>query len=77
MIARHAKRALADILANRFLNAVTVVTVSLAVLIVSAALLFFVNTRGILGAWQQELRILAYLKAEAGAAPPEKQLFHF
>ena len=70
MIARHAKRALADILANRFLNAVTVVTVSLAVLIVSAALLFFVNTRGILGAWQQELRILAYLKAEAGAAAP-------
>jgi len=70
MIARHAKRALADILANRFLNAVTVVTVSLAVLIVGAALLFYVNTRGVLGAWQQETRLLAYLRADAGAAAP-------
>jgi cell division protein FtsX/murein DD-endopeptidase MepM/ murein hydrolase activator NlpD len=70
MITRHAKRALADVLANRFLNAVTVVTVSLAVLIVSAALLFFVNTRGTLAAWQQEIRILAYLRAEAGADAP-------
>jgi cell division protein FtsX/septal ring factor EnvC (AmiA/AmiB activator) len=68
MIARHVKRALADILANRFVNAVTVVTVSLAVLIVSAALLFFVNTRGILDAWQQDTRIMAYLKVEAGSA---------
>jgi cell division protein FtsX/septal ring factor EnvC (AmiA/AmiB activator) len=70
MIARHVKRAFADVLANRFLNAVTVVTVSLAVLIVSAALLFFVNTRGILDAWQQETRIIAYLAAEAGSAAP-------
>ena len=70
MIAGHAKRAFADILANRFLNAVTVVTVSLAVLIVSAALLFFVNTRGILGVWQQQARILAYLRADAVAAAP-------
>jgi cell division transport system permease protein len=70
MIARHAKRALADILANRFLNAVTVVTVLLAVLIVGAALLFYVNTRGVLGAWQQETRILAYLRADAGAGAP-------
>ncbi len=68
MIARHFKRALEDILANRFVNAVTVVTVSLAVLIVSAAFLFFVNTRGILNAWQQQTRIMAYLKADAGPA---------
>jgi hypothetical protein len=68
MIARHFKRALEDILANRFVNAVTVVTVSLAVLIVSAAFLFFVNTRGILSAWQQETRIMAYLKVNAGPA---------
>ena len=66
MIAWHFKRALEDIAANRFVNAVTVVTVSLAVLIVSSAFLFFVNTRGILNAWQQETRIMAYLKADAG-----------
>lgn len=70
MIAPHIKRALADIRANRFLNVVTVLTVSLAVLIVSAALLFFVNTRGTLAAWRQEIRILAYLRAEAGAEAP-------
>jgi cell division transport system permease protein len=68
MIARHFKRALEDILANRLVNAVTVVTVSLAVLIVSAALLFFVNTRGILNAWQQQTHILAYLRPDAGPA---------
>jgi cell division transport system permease protein len=68
MIARHFKRALEDIVANRFVNAVTVVTVSLAVLIVSAAFLVFVNTRGILNAWQQETRIMAYLRTDAGPA---------
>lgn len=68
MIARHFKRALEDIAANRFVNAVTVVTVSLAVLMVSAVLLFFVNTRGVLKAWQQETRIMAYLKTDAGPA---------
>jgi cell division transport system permease protein len=66
MIARQFKRALEDIAANRFVNAVTVVTVSLAVLIVSAAFLFFVNARGILNAWQQQTRIMAYLRTDAG-----------
>jgi len=74
MIARHFKRALEDIAANRFVNAVTVVTVSLAVLIVSAAFLFFVNTRGILNAWQQETRIMAYLKVNAGPAARQLKL---
>src|SRR5512143_1696118 len=68
MIARHIKRALEDIAANRFVNAVTVATVSLAVLIVSAAFLFFVNTREILNTWQQGTRIMAYLRAGAGPA---------
>jgi cell division transport system permease protein len=68
MIGRQFKRAFEDILANRFVNALTVVTVSLVVLIVSAALLFFVNTRGVLNAWQQQTRIMAYLRADAGPA---------
>jgi cell division transport system permease protein len=49
-------------------NAVTVITVSLAALIVSAAFLFLVNTRGTLKAWQQETRIMAYLRTDAGPA---------
>ena len=70
MIARHFKRALEDILANRFLNAVTVVTILLAVVIVSAAVLFFMNARDLMSAWQQGTRIMAYLRPEASGESP-------
>lgn len=69
---RHVKRALADIRANRFVNAVTVITVSLAVVIVGAALLFYLNTRAVLDRWQQETRLMVYLKP--GAAPAAERL---
>ncbi|MCK7509953.1 MAG: ABC transporter permease [Desulfobacterales bacterium] len=70
MVARYFKRALEDILANRFINAVTVVTIALTVMIVSAAVLFFVNAGDWMSAWQQGTRIMAYLRPETGGAAP-------
>jgi cell division transport system permease protein len=69
MIVRHVKRALQDIAANRLVNAVTVVAVALAVLIVGAALLFFANTADLLELWRKSARLMAYL-APAPVRPP-------
>jgi cell division transport system permease protein len=62
MIARYFERALEDIVANRFVNGVTLLTISLAVIMVSTTVLFFVNTGDMLDAWQQGTRIMAYLR---------------
>jgi cell division transport system permease protein len=68
MIARCFKWALEDILNNRFINAVAVITIALTVVIVSAAVLFFANARDWMAAWQQGTRIMAYLRPETGDA---------
>ncbi len=58
----HCRRAVKDILNHRYLNSVSVVTISLAVLIAGAFILFFVNANDIVSSWQQGLRIMVYLK---------------
>ncbi|MFC1828657.1 permease-like cell division protein FtsX [Thermodesulfobacteriota bacterium] len=58
------KRATRDILDNFFLNAVTIITIALSILIVSAFALFFVNASEIMSSWKEGLRIMVYLNPD-------------
>jgi len=60
----HYKRAIQDIRNNRFLNAVTIITIALAFLIVSSFSLFFFNANEIMNAWKKGIRVMAYLKPD-------------
>jgi len=62
------KSALKDLVNNRFLHAVTVVTIALSVLIVSAFGLFFVNVNDLMNSWKSGVRIAAYVDKGAPAA---------
>jgi len=57
-------RAVKDIRNNKFLNAVTVVTIALSIMIVSAFLLFFVNANLLVDSWKKGIRVMAYLQPE-------------
>jgi len=55
------KRALRDIWNNFYLHMVCVVTISLAVFILSAFALFYINATELLDAWKQGARVIAYV----------------
>jgi cell division transport system permease protein len=62
------RKAFEDIAANRFLNAVSMITIALAVLIVSAFALFFINATNLLDAWRQGVRLMVYLEGDLSEA---------
>ena len=65
---RFFRRAINDIKENRFLTAITVVTIALSILIASAFALFFVNAGDLLTQWQKGIRIMVYLKPDTSEA---------
>lgn len=58
------KRAVSDILSNKFLNSITIVTIALCILVVSVFALFFENACRIIQSGEQGGKIMAYLEPE-------------
>jgi cell division transport system permease protein len=56
------RKAVRDIQDNRFLTAVTVITIALSILISSTFVLFIINTNALMDSWKQGIRLMAYLR---------------
>ena len=70
MMILYYRRALQDIINHRYLNAVTIVTIALSIMIASAFVLFFINANDMIASWEKGIKIMAYLNPEVS----EKQL---
>ena len=58
------KRAVQDILRNKILNIITVITISLSIIIVGAFALFIINANHIMDSWKRCSRIMVYLSPD-------------
>lgn len=65
---RFYQRAIKDIMGNRFLTAVSVITICLSITIAAAFALFFINAGDILNIWQKGIRMMVYLKPDTSEA---------
>lgn len=64
----YVKKAVRDILDNGFLNAMTVFTIAMAVLVIGAFALFVQNTGMLMASWKTGVRIMAYLHPDTDPA---------
>lgn len=67
MISLYLRHALRDIRKNSFVNAVSVITISLSVIITCSFILFFINASDVLALWKKGVRIMAYLYQDVPA----------
>ena len=65
---RFFRRAIKDILENRFLAVITVATIALSIMIASAFALFFINAGDLMNLWQKGIRMMVYLKPDTSEA---------
>lgn len=65
---RFYQRAIKDILENRFLTSITVITIALSIMIASAFALFFINAGEVLNIWKKGVRLMVYLTPDLSEA---------
>jgi cell division transport system permease protein len=56
------KRAISDMLDHKFLNTITIITIAVSILIVSAFVLFLKNANHVIYDWKKGIRVMAYLQ---------------
>jgi cell division transport system permease protein len=61
---RYLKQAIRDIIDNRFLSVVAIITIALSIFVVSAFGLFFLNAGDMMSAWERGIRVMVYLSPE-------------